>query len=143
MKEIVTEIEIHATPERVWKVLTDCRAYSEWNPFVYDVRGEIEVGNHFEAMLKTPERRPVKLRGLVLKMVPRREFRWQGNLGFTGLFDGEYVFEIHSPAPKLVRFTNRKVYKGLLTSMVFSRTIDRIRRGVEAMNFALKQRCES
>jgi uncharacterized protein YndB with AHSA1/START domain len=32
MKEIHTEIEINASAEKVWRVLTDFAAYSEWNP---------------------------------------------------------------------------------------------------------------
>ena len=33
MKELRTQIEINATPERVWDVLTAFDRFSEWNPF--------------------------------------------------------------------------------------------------------------
>lgn len=143
MREIFTEIEIHATPERVWKVLTDFKAYCEWNPFVCQITGDIQVGLRFEAVIKPPDHRAVKLRPRVVKFVPRREFRWQGNLGITGLFDGEQIFEMHSPAPHIVHFINRKIYKGLLTSIVLNSTIEQTRRGFEEMNQALKKRCEA
>jgi uncharacterized protein YndB with AHSA1/START domain len=32
MRELRDEIEIEATPERVWEILTDFAAYPEWNP---------------------------------------------------------------------------------------------------------------
>jgi hypothetical protein len=143
MKEVFTEIEIHATPERVWKVLTDFNAYSEWNPFVCRITGDIQVGLRFEAVLKPPDRKAVKLKPRVLKFVPRREFRWQGNLGITGLFDGEQIYEMHSPAPHIVHFINRKIYKGMLRSIVLNTTLEQTRRGFEEMNQALKKRCET
>jgi uncharacterized protein YndB with AHSA1/START domain len=34
MKEIYTEIEINASAEEVWHVLTDFGAYPEWNLFL-------------------------------------------------------------------------------------------------------------
>jgi uncharacterized protein YndB with AHSA1/START domain len=34
MKELRTEIEIQATPDKVWQVLTSLDKYPEWNPLV-------------------------------------------------------------------------------------------------------------
>ena len=39
MFEIRTEVEIDATPECVWDVLLDFRAYQSWNPFLRYVGG--------------------------------------------------------------------------------------------------------
>jgi uncharacterized protein YndB with AHSA1/START domain len=38
MKENRNDVEIQASPEAVWEVLTDLEAYAEWNPQLY--RGE-------------------------------------------------------------------------------------------------------
>ena len=32
MQQIVTEIDIAASPERVWSILMDFSAYPQWNP---------------------------------------------------------------------------------------------------------------
>ncbi len=37
-------IQINATPERVWAVLTDQAAYPGWNPFIVSSAGRIQVG---------------------------------------------------------------------------------------------------
>jgi len=32
--DLTTSVDIDATAERVWQVLTDLPAYGEWNPFI-------------------------------------------------------------------------------------------------------------
>ena len=48
MFEIRTEVEIDATPECVWDVLLDFRAYQSWNPFLRYVGGTPKVGHRLE-----------------------------------------------------------------------------------------------
>jgi hypothetical protein len=45
MKEINTEIEINASAEKVWQLLTDFAAYPQWNPFIRSVNGKPEEGD--------------------------------------------------------------------------------------------------
>jgi hypothetical protein len=40
MLEIRTEIDIEASPPRVWRALTDFKTFPDWNPFVLAVEGE-------------------------------------------------------------------------------------------------------
>jgi uncharacterized protein YndB with AHSA1/START domain len=44
MKELRTEIEIQATPEKVWQVFTDLDQNPEWNPLIYRAIGKAQVG---------------------------------------------------------------------------------------------------
>ena len=44
MKELRTEIEIQASPEKVWAILTDLSKYPEWNPFIHKAIGQAKVG---------------------------------------------------------------------------------------------------
>jgi len=44
MKEVFSEIEIQATADRVWQVLTDFARYPEWNPFIRRISGEPKEG---------------------------------------------------------------------------------------------------
>jgi uncharacterized protein YndB with AHSA1/START domain len=41
---ISTTLDIDATPQAVWDVLTDFAAYGEWNPFIDRAEGTPEVG---------------------------------------------------------------------------------------------------
>ena len=51
MKELHSEIEIAASPERVWDILADFAAYPRWNPFIRHISGELEVGERLEVRL--------------------------------------------------------------------------------------------
>ena len=42
--ELTTFVDIDATPERVWQVLSDLPAYAEWNPFITEAEGAFVVG---------------------------------------------------------------------------------------------------
>jgi uncharacterized protein YndB with AHSA1/START domain len=33
-RQLESEVEVQASPERVWEVLTDFAAYPDWNPFI-------------------------------------------------------------------------------------------------------------
>lgn len=44
MKELRTEIEINASPNQVWEVLSDFGSYPTWNPFITEVCGVPKEG---------------------------------------------------------------------------------------------------
>ena len=54
MKEIRTTADIHASPERVWAVLTDFAAYRDWNPFITSAAGSLQPGERLELRLEPP-----------------------------------------------------------------------------------------
>ena len=44
MNELNNEVEINASAERVWHLLTDFAQFPKWNPFIQRVRGEPTPG---------------------------------------------------------------------------------------------------
>src|SRR5437867_4739586 len=67
MKELRTEIEIHAPAERVWRHLTDFAAFPEWNPFIPRIRGELRVGSRLEVLLQASGTKGMTFRPTVKK----------------------------------------------------------------------------
>jgi uncharacterized protein YndB with AHSA1/START domain len=78
MKELHTEIEIKASAERVWQVLTNIAAFPQWNPFIRMVTGEIRTGQRLEMHMQPSGARAMTFRPKVLKVEPNRELRWRG-----------------------------------------------------------------
>ena len=142
MKELHAEIEINASPERVWDILADFAAYPRWNPFIRHISGELEVGERLEVRLEPPDSRGITLRPTVLSAEPNRQLRWLGHLLVPGLFDGEHTLATEPLEDNRVRFVQHEVFKGVLVPLV-ARSLANTLRGFEEMNGALKERAEA
>jgi hypothetical protein len=140
--QLRTEIEIDATPARVWDILTDFAAYPAWNPFIPSLAGTAAVGTRLDARLQPPDGMGMRLQPTVLAAVPERELRWLGHLLVPGIFDGEHGFHIEPLGPDRVRVVQEERFSGLLAPLVLHFVEPGTRRGFEAMNQALKLRAE-
>lgn len=141
-REINSEIDILASPQKVWRALTDFEAFREWNPFMRPVMGVAEEGARLRVQIRPPGGRAVAFRPAVTKVAQNRELRWRGQLWMPGLFDGEHIFEIEPLGPERVKFIQREEFSGLLVPLM-AKTIDQTLFGFEEMNRALKERVEA
>lgn len=137
-KEIKTSIQIKASPETVWNILTDFAQYPNWNPFLSLVEGDFKVGNHIKinanGMKFTPK---------VLVYEEHKEFRWIGNLLLKGLFDGEHSFQIIDHKDGTVTFKHEERFSGILVGLFPKKLYADTTTGFEQMNEKLKERSES
>ena len=143
VKELHSEIEIAASAQRVWDILTDFSSYPQWNPFIRRISGEAKIGERLDVHLEPPESRGVTLKPKVLNIEPNRELRWLGHLLVPGLFDGDHTLAIEPLEENRVRFVQREAFKGLLAPLLAGSLDNNTRRGFEAMNRALKERAEA
>jgi len=142
MKELNCEIDIQASDERVWQLLTDFASFPQWNPFIRRASGEPKTGTRLEVTMQPSGARGMTFRPTVLKAEPKRELRWLGHLLIPGLFDGEHSFTIEPLEANHVRFVQRERFTGILVPL-FAHGLDTdARRGFEEMNQALKMRAE-
>jgi hypothetical protein len=141
--EILTEIEIHASSERVWQVLSDFDAYPHWNPFIRRIEGELRVGARLRVFVQPAGRKGMSFRPTVTLHEPKRALGWLGRLWVPGLFDGEHSFTIDPVAEERVRFVHAERFTGLLVPLAAKMLDQDIRRGFEEMNRALKLRSEA
>ena len=142
-RSIHSHQEVDARAKRVWDILTDFRAYPDWNPFVVEIAGIPRVGGRLSVRIAPPGGRGRTFGPTVLAADPHRELRWLGRLILPRLLDGEHVFTIAPLAAGRVRFSQRETFRGVLVPLVPETVWDGIRRGFEAMNAALKGRAEA
>ena len=141
--ELTTSTYVDASPETVWRVLTDFDEYPEWNPFLR-VTGRANEGAHLSVELRPPGRRATTFRPTVTGVEFERELRWLGHLLVAGLYDGEHRFRV-DPEGDGTRFTQSERFEGLLVGVV-NRWLgvgSSVEAGFVAMNDALRARAEA
>ncbi len=143
MKQLMSEIEINASPERVWEVLTDFTALGEWSPFVRSINGRLDVGETLKVYIKASKGMGMPFKPKVLKAVAGQEFRWLGRFLVPGLFDGEHYFIIEQLDGDRVQFIQGEIFTGLLVPvMSILKVMGNAHLGFQEMNQALKERAE-
>jgi hypothetical protein len=140
--EICTEIEIAASAEHVWRVLTDFPAYSQWNSVVSEIRGEMKLGGRLVVRVPALGGLRIRLRVKVLRVEPERELCWGGRFVLSSLFAGEHALTIQPRGDSRVRFVQREIYTGLLAPVFLLIMGANNRSAFERMNQALKVRAE-
>lgn len=78
----------------------------------------------------------------VLEYLKEKEFRWKGKLIISGLFDGEHKFELIDNSNGTTTLIHSEIFKGLLVPLLSKQLDDNTKKGFEAMNLKLKERCE-
>ena len=141
-KQLHATIEIDATPQRVWQVLTDFAAYPDWNPFIIRASGTARPSERLHLRMRPPGGRGVTLRPTVLEADPGRRLRWLGHLLLPGLFDGDHSFTIEPLGDRRVRFTQQEQFRGILVPPA-AKSLDRhTLLGLQQLNQALKRCAE-
>lgn len=141
-KQLRTQIDIQATPERVWQVMTDFDAYPQWNPFMTQASGVARQGERLTIRMQPDGGRAVTFRPTVREAVPGRRLRWLGRLLAPGIFDGEHTFTLEALPGGGVHLTQQEDFRGVLVPLL-ARSLDRrTLPAFERMNQALKQRAE-
>ncbi len=141
MKAIETEIDIRAEGSVVWAVLTDLPRYADWNPFIPTVSGDVRRGGRLKVRIAPPGLRQATFRPRIVTLLPGRELSWVGRVLVPGMFDGWHSFRIAETGSG-VRFYQCERFTGLFSAFFGEDDLMAVRTGFEAMNEALRCRCE-
>jgi hypothetical protein len=114
MKEFATAVDISATPERVWAVLSDLERWPEWTPSVTRIErldtGPLAVGHR--ARLRQPRLLPAVWQ--VTELEPGRGFTWVTRSPGVRVTGQHWV----EPAQTGSRAHLRLRFEGMLASLV-------------------------
>ena len=142
MREIRTEIDIKASPENAWEVLTDFNSFSHWNPFIRQISGAPKVGTKLKIHLHTSSGKSRTYRPTVSKVEPHRELRWSGKSFIPGMFNGERIFTLEPINTNHVRLVHREIFTGFGVALVGNRLDKDMYQSFVKMNDAFKEKVE-
>jgi hypothetical protein len=131
-------IEIQASRQAVWEVLTDLAAYPAWNPLFVEASGEIAAGQQVTLRSAQPRGRTMTVRVTILAAEPGLELRWTA--GLKGLIGGEHAFRLTAEGDR-TRLVQSETFGGLLVPFS-GRVLQRAEESFRELNAAIKKRAE-
>ena len=135
------DVDIGATAEREWDVLTDRAASQEANPFIVRAEGAVGPGRRLTLRMQPVGGRAMTLRPRLVEVVADRVLRWRGRLGLPGLMDAEHTFVLQ-PQAGGTRLVQSETFRGVLVPFVAASLDRNTLPAFVAMNEALKRRAE-
>ena len=141
--ELHTQIDIEATPETVWNILTNLDDYADWNPFIIEASGDAVVGSKLTNRMRPPGGKAMTIKPSVTAVEPAHTFEWLGHFGVRGVFDGRHSFELHTTPSGGTRVMHTEQFDGVLVRFMRKTLDTQTHDGFEAMNDALKTRAEA
>jgi hypothetical protein len=141
---IQAEIEIDAPAERVWSILVDVAAYSEWNPFTPRVDTTLRVGDEVVLHVAMKPGRPLILQKerITANDPDALELGWGMQLGARAILHANRVQKLERLPGDRTRYWTGDTFGGLLVPVVMGLYRADIQRGFDGVARGLKQRAE-
>jgi hypothetical protein len=139
----MTSVEILASPQKIWKILTNFEKISDWNPIIGNVKGDLQSGNKLSISLQLSESINIKYRPYVQKAEPYNEIRCLSSLLFPGILDSEYTLALMPIDDKRTFLLQVEKFKGILLPIIWAEIETKLKSALQNMNQALKQKAET
>jgi hypothetical protein len=133
-------VTIEASPETVWRVLTDFEGYASWNPLITEAEGDARLGARIAVHVQPPGGDAEDLSPEITILRPSRKLAWMSREVLPGVSDREYEVILDSLGEERVRVVMHKRFEGLL--IPFTSTAEE-QAGLDLMAEALKRRAEA
>ncbi len=78
-RQTTVSVDIAASPETIWKLLTDAASYPAWNSTILEMNGKIAAGGKIELRAKLAPTRVFKLK--IKEFVPHQRLVWGDAMG--------------------------------------------------------------
>ena len=106
---------INASPEVIWRLLTDVSQYARWNPAVVKLEGTIAVGEKLKLVSSVNAKRTFTPK--VAALEPPRRMVWADGMP-GGLFKGERTYTLTPESGGGTSFHMREAFTGPLSGLI-------------------------
>ena len=143
MREVRTEIEIAATDDTVWGLLTNIENWTAWNPTINASSGTAAPGATLSITMRGQGgKNGPKYAPVVTILEAPRQFRWRANMMGGLLFRNDKILELQ-PSATGTRLVHTETFGGLMVPMFGAKLKTGVPPILNAFNAAVKQRAEA
>jgi uncharacterized protein YndB with AHSA1/START domain len=137
MRKYSASTTINASPETVWRILTDASGYPNWDTSMDHIEGKLALGESVKFFTKlSPQAFPVK----VIGFEPGRKMVLTSGMPL-GLFKSERTHTLTPNKDGTTTFQTEEIFTGLLLP-IFGRTIPDLTENFKAFAAGLKKQAE-
>jgi len=111
--EVRVSINIHATPERIWALLTNAADFPRWNSTVSSIKGPIAKGQKLELNVPISDR---TFSPKVTELEPLTRMVWSD--GMAPMFKGERTFTLTPREDGTTDFEMVEIFSGVMLPMI-------------------------
>ncbi|MFY8000653.1 MAG: SRPBCC family protein [Candidatus Kapaibacteriota bacterium] len=141
--EIRKDVEINASPAKVWRAVVEFEKYKEWNSQLQYLGGEVKPQGLLHLKLSVKGTDPYEFKPIVSYWEENKRFAWLAATGLPRVFDGEHFFELQDLGNGKTMVVNREEYRGVLSLIIRNLPMmNNAPEGFELMNTELKRYCE-
>ncbi|WP_019926263.1 SRPBCC domain-containing protein [Nocardia sp. BMG111209] len=135
-------VEIGASAEIVWQVLTDFGAYGEWNPFALECRTTLRPGEPIDMLVQLTGSQPRKQREFIRTHTPGTEFSYSMKPIPLGALHSLRTQTVTPVSADHCRYHSHFELAGWLQPVVAASLGAAMRRGFAGMTAGLRERAE-
>ena len=106
-------INIKASPDKVWVLMTNASDFPRWNSTVKSIEGNIASGQTIKLVAAISPERVFNLN--IVEFVPQKRMVWSDG---NAMFKGVRTYALTSKADGSTDFTMSEVYTGLMLPMI-------------------------
>jgi hypothetical protein len=138
--EVQSQVDVDASADQVWAVLSDFPSYPIWNPFIYPLKGEVRTGSQLEVTIH-PGTQTITYQATVIAVHRARQLTWSGQIFSGGVFETTYSFTIEPLGSGKARLVSHESHKGFAAVLAFGVLKD-VQAGLATMIRAARTRAE-
>jgi hypothetical protein len=139
MKSFSATTTITASPDKIWKILTDGAKFPQWEPGVTRIEGKIALGEKITVYTKISPNRAFPV--TVSEFVPGKKMVWSSSMPL-GLFKGARTFTLTPVGKGKVEVVTKEEFSGPLL-FIIGRTIPDMSESFQNFAAGLKKRAET
>jgi len=146
MRDLRARASIHSSPADVFRVVTNFRAYVDWNPWLKDiagVKGEVEEGDLVSVRISVASLFGLRLTYCVERMRAPDTLFLQGESRFNFLFSIQREYQILTKSEGAAIYSAGLKIKGPLAGIIKFLFGELIRHALKKEANSLKKYCEA